>query len=99
MKIKLNQQLKSVDNKSPIIGERNEPLTLRNICINAVLAPIEGEDQKKKWEKYEIFKKLRDANDEVDLKVEEIVVIKNGIGRFNPPLILGQCFEMLEDIR
>jgi len=96
MKIKLNQQLKGVDNKSPIIGERNEPLMLRNICINAVLAPVEGEDQKKKWEKYEIFKKLRDANNEVDLKAEEVVIIKNGIGKFNPPLIMGQCFEMLE---
>ena len=38
MKIKLNQELKGVDNKSPIIGERNEPLTLRNICINADVA-------------------------------------------------------------
>jgi len=74
-------------------------ITLRDICVNALLTPTEGDDEKKKFEKWEIFKKLRDLKDDediVELTAEEISVIKKGIGKVQAPLILGQCFEMLE---
>ena len=96
MKIRMNQQLIGVD-KKPIVKPGNPPMTLKDICIGSILTPIEGDDEKKKFEKYEIFKKIRDAKAETELKAEEIVVIKKAIGKFQPPLIMGQCFEMLEN--
>jgi hypothetical protein len=95
MKIKIDEQLKDVEGK-PIISNGRAPLTLRDVCINSILSPIDGDDEVKKYAKYEIFKKLRNAKDEAILTVEEIAVIKKMIGRFQPPLILGQCFELLE---
>jgi len=104
MKIKINCPILGIDGIKPIPnpdspGGRLDPplpLTLKDVCINAVLSPMEGDDEKKKFTKWEIFKKLREAKEEVELTAEEIVIIKKGIGKFNPPLVLGQSFEMLE---
>ena len=95
MKIKINQEIKNIEGKQ-ILRDANKPLTLKDVCVNCILSPTEGDDEKKKWDKYEIYKKLRDAKDEVTLTAEEVTVIKKAIGRFEPPLILGQCFEALE---
>lgn len=91
MKIKINENLKGIDGQNIA-----PPMTLKNVCITSILTPTEGDDEKKKFEKYEIFKKLRDAKEDVTLTAEEIAVVKKGIGKFQPPLILGQCFELLE---
>lgn len=96
MKVNINQTLKQADGKSPVEVEKGKALTLKDVCINAILTPAQDDDEKKKWEKYEIFKKLRDGVLEVELMAEEIVVIKKGVARVNPPLIMGQAFEMLE---
>lgn len=76
--------------------EKKDPMTLKDICMNAILTPLEGDDEKKKFEKWEIYKKLRSAKDEVTLTVEEIATVKKAIGKFYPQLIMGQCFELLE---
>lgn len=95
MKIKTNQELFDVDGKTPI-KNGDKLLTLRDVCSNAVLSPASKDDEKKKFEKWEIFKILRDAGDEAELTAEQITTIKRGIGEIYPPLILGQAFEMLE---
>ena len=99
MKIKINKEIKGVDGINSIINsDTKKALTLKDVCINAVLMPMQEDDWKKKFEKWEIFKKLRDAKEEVDLSVEQISIIKNAVGKFQPPLIMGQVFEMIEKI-
>jgi hypothetical protein len=95
MRIKINQNLLGLDGREPIL-DNGKILTLRDVCIAAVLTPVQEDDQKKKFEKWDIFKKLRDAKEVAELTVEEISIIKAGSGKIHPPLILGQCFEMLE---
>ena len=77
-------------------AQKGEPTTLKNVCINAILSPIQDEHQEAKFKKWEIYKKFRDAKDEIVLTVEEIKIVKDAIGKFFPPLIMGQCFELLE---
>jgi hypothetical protein len=96
MKIAVSTVLKGVDGVEILKGEKGRPLTIKDICINAVLTPVQEDNQESKWIKYEIYKKLRDVKDEVDLKVEDIALIKKLIGKISPPLIMGQCFELLE---
>jgi hypothetical protein len=96
MKIKLNQELKGVDGVETLKGEKGRALTFKDICISAVLTPEQGEDEKKKYERYELFKKIQRGGDEADLKVEEVALIKKSIGKLNPPLVMGQCWEILE---
>ncbi len=95
MKIKINQVLKDVDGTNPIV-QKEKVLTLKEICVAAVLTPIEADDQKKKFEKWDVYKKLLNANEEAELSIEDLAIIKAAIGKFYPPLIMGQCFEMLE---
>ncbi|MDH7555283.1 MAG: hypothetical protein QHH74_16715 [Spirochaetota bacterium] len=94
--MKIDQQLKDIEGKPLISGDKGKVLTMRDICINSLLTPIQGDDEKAKWEKYEIFKKLRDANSEVELKLEELNIIKKAVGKIQPPLLMGEVFDMLE---
>ena len=97
MKIKLNQQLVGVDGETPI-KDKDQNITLKDICIRALLTPIEKDSMKTKLEKWDTFKKIRDSKDFiVELKSEEIVLIKDSMGAIEPQLILGQCIEMLEN--
>jgi len=97
MKVKVNQELKDV-NDLPIKKPEGGNLTLKDVIITSVLSPIQGDDQKVKFDKYEIYKKVKDdyVGGEVELTAEEIALIKKCIGQLQPPLILGQAFEMLE---
>jgi hypothetical protein len=95
MKIKINEKLKGVDGKDIITGT-NAAMTLKDVCISSILSPIQDDDEKKKFEKYEIYKLLRDAKIEVTLTAEQIAVVKKAVGKFQPPLVMGQCFELLE---
>lgn len=95
MKIKINQALIDVNGVDPV-KEDGKKVTLRDVCIAAVLFPAKDDDQRKKFEKWEVFKKLRDAGEEVELSSEEIQIIEKGSGQIHPPLIYGQCYEMLE---
>jgi hypothetical protein len=96
MKVKLGTALKGIDGVEDLKGDKGRPLTIKDIITNSVLTPIQDDDEKKKFEKWEIFKKVRDAKAEVDLSIEQIAVVKKVIGKLQPPLIMGQCFEMLE---
>jgi hypothetical protein len=97
MKIRLNQELTNVDGKT-FIKDKDQTVTLKDICIRALLTPIEKDTMKLKLEKWDIFKKIRDASHDVsELKSEEITIIKEAMGVFEPQLILGQCIEMLEN--
>lgn len=95
MKVKMNQEL--VDPEGKVIpGGSKSKLLLKDVCVAAILGQWREDTQNDKWEKYVLFKKLQVANNEVELTPREIGLIKKCIGIFNPPLIMGQCFEMIE---
>lgn len=92
MKLKIDVLLVGTDGISPL---PNSP-TLKDVCINSLIAPQQEDDEKKKFEKYEIYKKIRDVEEEVELKIEELALIKRVIGKIQPTLIMGQCFELID---
>lgn len=98
MKVVLTTKLIDVDGKD-IVPPGGMPMTLKDVIFNSILVPSqEKEDEKKKFEKYEIYKKIKDAKGgTVDLESQEIALIKKSIGEIQPPLIMGQAWEMLED--
>ena len=101
MKVNVNQKLLGVDGVEPLKGQDGRPLLLKDVCVTALLTPNQQDDEKKKWDKYEVFKKVRDGVKEeeeinVELKSEEITLIKQAVGKTQTPLIMGQIWEMLE---
>ena len=104
MKIDILQKIIGVDGIKPLPNPDKEgiPLTLKDVCINAILAPRlqdeKADSEKEKYELGELFAKLRDCKTkEIDLSSNEIVKIKKKIGIIYPPLILWQAFNMLEN--
>ena len=96
MKIQLNQEVQD-EFGYPIVRGNRPPMTLRDIIVNSILAPVRDEEERPKQEKWEIFKKIRSVKTmEVELKAEEVALIKKLIAKFQSQLIMGECHEMIE---
>jgi len=104
MKIKLTQSLKNIDGKelhkeiveNGKVVELKALFQLKDVCVNALMTnteeKIEGQE---KMRRYLLATKIQKAN-ELDLKSEEIVLLKKVIGEMYGVLVVGQSFEMLE---
>jgi len=101
MKIQLNQELKDLKGNVLEEGEKKEAITLKSICVNALLSPLgekkgEEPDGTEKMRRFCLAEKIEKAN-EIDLKSEDIVKIKNIVGQGFNTIIVGQVFKMLEN--
>ena len=97
MKIKMNQLLLDENDKSIKVIDKPD-LTLRDVCVHSLLSAQQEDKEKEKFERYEVFQKIKkpDKDGFVDLSTGEIQIIKKAIGIFQPPMLLGQAFYMLE---
>lgn len=98
MKIDLTQKIMGVDGIKALENVDTKcDLTLKDVCINAILFPEENQkDPKEKYNDYEIFIKLRDATKEVELTSEEISRIKELSVLVLGKLVYGQVCDLLE---
>jgi hypothetical protein len=102
MKIKLDQQMQDEYGK-PVKHPGKPPLTLRDVITRTLLEPVRNphtgaldEPGDKKAEKYELFRKVQKQRKEIDLKAEEVTLIKKCIEKFEAQLIQGEAHEMIE---
>lgn len=95
MKIKINQTLVGVDG-IPLKSEKGIPVTFKDVAISSILNHVQNEDVQKKYKKYTLYKKLNVNKEEVDLLTEELMIVKQAIGAVQPPLIMGQCWDIIE---
>lgn len=77
--------------------ESGTPFTLKLAASKALLATIKDEnaDGEEKYKRFKIRERLNE-DDVVDLKTDEIAKIKTLIGKVYSPLVVGQCWELLE---
>lgn len=98
MLVKVNQVLKTMDGQAmkDNDGKGNAiDATVKLAIVNAVLSPVEKESGVDKVKKYELAKKVFNA-DEVDLNEDEIKLIKDSVGKGFAPIVVGQIFELLK---
>jgi hypothetical protein len=97
MKINFEQTLKDMDGKDITEGKEKKVLTLDKVCVNALLSENQDDRQsgEDKLKVFQLAKKIYGAG-EVEVTAEEIVLIKNKVGRFYLPLVVGQVYEILE---
>lgn len=98
MKVKVNQVLKTIDGQTmkDNDGKGNAiDATVKLAIVNAVLSPVDKETGVDKVKKYELAKKVFNA-DEVDLNEEDIKLIKTCVGDNFAPIVVGQIFELLK---
>lgn len=96
MKIKINQALKNLDG-TPRFHEGNE-LTLGFVMIEALTLPLPHaqlsgiEKVRRATIATEIFK----AENEIELKIEDVAMIKDLIGAHFTPLVVKEAWEILD---
>jgi hypothetical protein len=92
------------DGKEVIVNKTRE-LTFKDVFIGSLLAPVQqinqngvqvGDGYETKLEKYNLFVKVRDSGDEIELNTKQIQLLKSAIGKTQPPLILGQVDRILK---
>lgn len=101
MKINVNQVYKSLEGevvKQEVDGKAIE-MTLKISAITALLTPIGNEEisGEEKATRFLLAERLtHDEAGVVDLKSEEVALLKKLIGVLYSPLIVGQAFRFLE---
>lgn len=103
MKVDFSQTMKDLDGKiitqGPGLAE-SQPVTLRLLAVNALLAVFEEEkllSGEEKVNRYNLAFLIHNATDEpVEITVENVAKIKQLISKMYAPLLVGQAWKMLE---
>jgi len=98
MVVYLGKGLDTLDGEA-VMDMKNEPATVRGVAIEALFATFKDEEMlsgEEKMKRYELATKIKTAPDPVDLKVEEVALLKKLIGKAYGALIVGQAWKVLE---
>lgn len=76
----------------------NKPITFASTTLTALLNPPQDErlTAEQKTRRYQMATKINKNPSKVDLTIEELALIKECVGKFHGPLVVGQTYEMLE---
>lgn len=98
MKINFDGCLKNI--KGEVLKEKDakgieSSVLVKEICVNALLMNEEKVEGTDKMKRFVLAKKIQ-AGGEIGLTAEEIVLVKEMVGKFYSPLVVGQIFELLD---
>lgn len=104
MKLNLAQVFRTL-NKKIIIEvkskqDKGTPMVLKGIVLDSLLGQVADDDSGFKVKRFELAKKISRAEDEVELSLDELSLIKKSIEGRQPgllPLFHGQALAMIED--
>lgn len=83
--------------KKLLTGDGTDVLTLQAAAESSLLTQFTDEQSLSRAEKrrrYNLFLKIHAGGDELD--VEEAKMLKDAIGRHQPTLVMGRCFDIIE---
>jgi hypothetical protein len=92
----INPEQKLTDIKGEELKDKDKSVYAKDIMVNALLVNDEKAEGTDKMERFLLAKKVSQATNEISLKAEEIVLIKEMVGKVYSPLIVGQIYELLE---
>ena len=99
MKIDFSRILTNFDGKPILTPEKGEPVDLKTASMTALLGQYQDERNlsgEEKFKRYELAKKIHQSG-EIELKSEEIALIKSLVAKAYAPLAVGKLWEMLEN--
>jgi hypothetical protein len=94
MKLKIDINLKNF--KGEELTEGNNPINLKDVITGALLMPEEATDGKEKAARYFMAQRVENSGDNWETTAEEITKVKELVGKFYTPIIVGQAYEILE---
>ena len=96
MKLKQKTILMSLKGE-PLKNEKGVSITLQDVVVESLLWVHQGDDGKVKYEKYKLAQKFMSNENTVSVTSEEIVTIKESVGKVYGPAVIGPCFDILEN--
>lgn len=100
MLIDFNTVLKDIEDndiENTVIGKTEpEKLTLKKVCSNALMALDEEKNAQTKNDRFLLGLKINSDESKVDLKAEQIAMLKALVGKIYSPLIVGRTWQLLE---
>lgn len=94
MKINFSQNIRNIDG-----SELQDSPTLKDIAIQALITPTEGDNQMMPQTKFShglLAQKIAIGGDIVEVTVEEVATLKDRIGKGFPPLVVLYAWQAFE---
>ena len=96
MIIDFTAELKEITGDKIEIKDGKEVVSLKNVSVNALLAPEQGIDGKEKLDRFILAEKIQKCTEPLELIPEDVAKIKLVIGKIYPALIVGQSYRLLD---
>jgi len=96
--IDFSQVMKDLDGKAIRDGEAE--LTLRSVTVNALMTLLPDERSlggEEKARRYTLGMKIHKAKEPLELKAEQVTLVKKCVGGVYTPLVVGQAFHLLDN--
>lgn len=98
MLVNFNQVLKSLNGQDDLKNEKGESLSLADLSKIAILNDNSKQiDGKKKYQRYELARKIESTPDAVELTAEDIATIKECAANLFAPLTYGRVVDAFEN--
>ena len=98
MKIDFKQTMKTLDGEDLKAEDKRTVITLQQVATQALLNMSEkdpdAQNGEQKAKRYELAMKI--FNDTEELSIDEAKLLKDLIGRYFNPIVVGQAWKMLE---
>jgi len=97
MKVDFSQPILGLDN-TELRGPDGDKLTLSEICSKALInANFENIDADTKQKRGNLALKIYNTEEPIQLKVEEISLIKETVAQIWSPLVIARAFPLLDE--
>lgn len=102
MQIDFSKQLFALDGvtvlKEPTLTGDNSgaPLTLRSVATNSLLMREEKTTGEEYYKRYKLAGRIQESKGPIDLKAEEITLIKSLIPVGYNPIVIGRAYDLLD---
>lgn len=99
MKIDFSTVLKDPDDMDKdAMDQHGKLVTLGKIARHALVSETQDDrrDGEAKYRAYKLSDRIRAATKPLDLKADQITLIKQRIGKIQPASVSGQCWDMLD---
>lgn len=106
MKIDFSQVITQLDG-SPVPKQKQSPedadvsLTLKDATVEALCAPMSGDENvpaDTRYKRAHLAMKIYDATEPLELSAEQVVEIKNAIGKRFAALVLMRAWDLIEGV-
>lgn len=97
--MKVNLSTPILDHKGqPAVDEQEKQISAKDVIVQAILmgGRAENKSEEEKYKQYVLLTSISESSGEVDLKAEDIVMIKKLVNEVYPALVYGRVRDLID---